>query len=227
MRLHVALKFSIALLVALCPALAAAAELRLGVCAQDISPQTFPVHVSGDFFDRTADRVVMPLHARTFVLDDGTTKVVMCIIDSCGVGREMLDEIKALASKKTGITSISTSPSSTHVRHSIVQLPSTGPTWSTESVIASWIFGSTSRRAARISRTSCVRYEPRRLRHFCNIGSAGSNVGLVWSKRGSARMSTPWRRFISSTMIGLNPYWSPCSGGGRSWLASLRSDATR
>lgn len=117
MRSKIVPHVSFALLVALCPAIASAA-LRLGVYAQDISPQKFPVHVSGDFFDRTAGRVVSPLHARSFVLDDGTTKIVMCVIDSCGVGREMLDEIKALASKKTGIPVERMMLSATHTHSS-------------------------------------------------------------------------------------------------------------
>ena len=101
----------------LCPAVALA-ELRVGVYAQDISPQKYPVVVNGDFFNRTADRLNRPLHARCFVLDDGRTKVVMGIIDSCGVGREMLDEIKALASKATGIPVERMMLSSTHTHSS-------------------------------------------------------------------------------------------------------------
>jgi hypothetical protein len=104
----------LSVVVTLLTAPVASAELRLGVYAQDITPQKFPVHVSGDFFDRTADRVVAPLHARTFVLDDGTTKLVMCVIDSCGVGREMLDEIKVLASAATGIPAERMMLSATH-----------------------------------------------------------------------------------------------------------------
>ena len=92
----------IVILIGLWPA-AAAAGLRVGAYAQDISPETFPVVYNGDFFTHSADKVTAPLYARTLVLDDGKTRVVMCVIDSCGVGREMLDEIKARASKSTGI----------------------------------------------------------------------------------------------------------------------------
>ena len=93
----------LALAVFALPPAPARAELRLGVYAQDISPQTFPVVVSGDFFNRTAGRLNRPLHARCYVLDDGNTRVVVGIIDSCGVDRKTLDEVKALASKSTGI----------------------------------------------------------------------------------------------------------------------------
>ena len=106
-----------AVIVTLSPSLALAA-LRVGVHAQDISPQKLPVYVSGDFFNRTADRVVTPIHARSFVIDDGTTRIVMCIIDSCGVGREMLDEIKKRASKATGIPTDRMMLSATHTHSS-------------------------------------------------------------------------------------------------------------
>jgi hypothetical protein len=105
--------FTAAVVALFCPALARA-ELRLGVYAQDISPQKLPVNVSGDFFNRTADTIHMPLHARCFVLDDGKTKIAMGIIDSCGLGRPTLDAAKALASKSTGIPADRIMLSATH-----------------------------------------------------------------------------------------------------------------
>ncbi len=82
----------------------AGAFFVLSMFAQDISPQKSGARqrrllrqhgrAGGD-----------ALHARSFVLDDGTTKIEMCVIYCCGVGRDMLDEIKALASTTTGIRS--------------------------------------------------------------------------------------------------------------------------
>ena len=43
------------------------------------------------------------LHARALVLSDGTTRVAVVVVDSCMVGRPLLDEAKALAARRTGI----------------------------------------------------------------------------------------------------------------------------
>ena len=125
MRPHPILYFVPAIVALLCPALARA-ELRVGVYAQDISPKTYPVIVNGDFFSRTANRLNRPLHARCFVLDDGETKVVMGVIDSCGAGREILDEIKVLASKATGIPVERMMLSCTHTHSAPALGPSLG-----------------------------------------------------------------------------------------------------
>ena len=77
--------------------------LRAGACALDISPQTFPVLVSGGFLSQTADQVHDPLHARCLVLDDGDTKLAIAVVDTLMMSREMLDQVKAAASKSTGI----------------------------------------------------------------------------------------------------------------------------
>src|SRR5688572_6175397 len=83
MRLHlldyIAAAATVALILFPAPVVA---DLHLGVHAQDITPQKLPVNVSGDFYNRTADRINRPLYARSFVLDDGKMKIVLCVIDS-------------------------------------------------------------------------------------------------------------------------------------------------
>ena len=76
---------------------------RAGAHAIDITPKTFPVVVNGGMSERTATKVVDPLHARCLVLDDGTIQIAFAIVDNCVIPRPLLDEAKALAHKATGI----------------------------------------------------------------------------------------------------------------------------
>jgi hypothetical protein len=78
-------------------------HLRVGAFAMDVTPTHFPVIVNGMFEERMADRDVDPLFARAFVLEDGTTRIAIAVVDSCMLPRELLDAAKAEASKHTGI----------------------------------------------------------------------------------------------------------------------------
>ena len=80
---------------------AAPPQFRAGAYAQDVTPEKFPVSVNGGFSDRTANTAHDPIHARCLVLDDGTTKLAIVVVDSCMVPRELMDAAKALAEKKT------------------------------------------------------------------------------------------------------------------------------
>lgn len=91
-----------------------AGGLRVGAAAVDITPSRLPVLVNGGFFSRTADKVRAPLHARALVLDDGRTQIGIVVVDTCLMGREFLDEVKALGEKATGIPSNRLLISATH-----------------------------------------------------------------------------------------------------------------
>ncbi len=84
-------------------AAAPAQQLRVGVAVVDISPQHFPAIVSGGFFERTADRLQDPLHARALVLDDGTLRLALVVVDNLMMSRKLLDQAKLTASRTTGI----------------------------------------------------------------------------------------------------------------------------
>ncbi len=88
--------------------------LRAGACAINISPKKLPVIVSGSFFSRTANAVRDPLHARCLVLDDGTTRVAIVVVDTLFLSRELLDAVKAAAAKSTGIPAERMLISATH-----------------------------------------------------------------------------------------------------------------
>jgi neutral ceramidase len=78
-------------------------KFRAGAFAMDIVPSTFPVSVNGGMQDRQAKTAHDRLHARTVVLDDGTTKIALVVCDSCMIPRDIIDAAKALARKETGI----------------------------------------------------------------------------------------------------------------------------
>lgn len=92
----------------------ASGELRAGAAVVDITPEKLPVLVSGGFLSRSADSVKTPLNARALVLDDGRDKLAIVIVDICMMPRDMIDEAKQLASKRTGIRADRMLVASTH-----------------------------------------------------------------------------------------------------------------
>ncbi len=103
-------RYAVLLLAAL-PALAA---LRAGAAASDITPQEWPVRLIGNFGLNPADSAHDPLHARALVLDDGSSRIAIVLIDSCYVKREEMDRAKDLAARKTGIPASHILISATH-----------------------------------------------------------------------------------------------------------------
>ena len=93
---------------------AAVPSFRAGAHAVDISPTNFPVRVNAMFTERAADKVVDPLFAKALVLDDGTTRLVLCVVDTCMMPRDLIDRAKADASKVTGIPTERMLVSATH-----------------------------------------------------------------------------------------------------------------
>lgn len=87
---------------------------RAGAHAQSIDPPTYPVIVNGMFEARQATRSYDPLHARCLVLDDGTTRVAIAVVDSCILPRQVCDEAKRLAAPRTGIPADRILISATH-----------------------------------------------------------------------------------------------------------------
>ena len=87
---------------------------RAGAANVDVSPQKFPVVSSGGFLERMGHELKDPLHARGLVLDDGSTRVAICVVDNLMMSREMLDRAKAAASGSTGIPTERMLISATH-----------------------------------------------------------------------------------------------------------------
>jgi len=76
---------------------------RAGAFAMSVTPTKFPISVNGGMSDRMVTRANDPLHARCLVLDDGKTKLAIVVVDSCMMPRELVEDAKAQAAKKTGI----------------------------------------------------------------------------------------------------------------------------
>ncbi len=76
---------------------------RAGASVVDIAPDSFPVRVNAMFTERSADSVADPLFAKALALDDGTNRLVFCVVDTCMMPRELIDRAKAEASRATGL----------------------------------------------------------------------------------------------------------------------------
>jgi hypothetical protein len=77
--------------------------LRAGAYGIDITPEKLPVIVSGGFLEGTANKVRDRLYARCLVLDDGTARLAIVVVDTLFMPRRLLDIAKAMAAKTTGI----------------------------------------------------------------------------------------------------------------------------
>ncbi len=88
--------------------------LSRGAATVDIAPQKFPVIVNGGFLKAQATRLKDPILARCVVLDDGSTRLAIVVVDTCMMPRELIDRAKAIAREKTGIPTERMLISATH-----------------------------------------------------------------------------------------------------------------
>ena len=92
----------------------AAKHLRAGAAAVDITPREFPLNMPGGHSANMAGSAHDPLNARALVLDDGATVLAMVVVDNLGAGPDVLNEVKEIAAKETGIPLDKMLISSTH-----------------------------------------------------------------------------------------------------------------
>lgn len=95
-------------------AIAADAPFRAGAATVDITPPHLPSIVAGGFLEARAAQVHDPLHARCITLDDGRTKIVFAIVDTCMMPQALIDEAKRLASERSRIPADHMMVSATH-----------------------------------------------------------------------------------------------------------------
>src|SRR5688572_6600453 len=88
--------------------------LRAGWHAEDITAKTFPCSVTGSMRGNFAKAVTDPMHARAFALHDGKTAIILCVVDSCMIPREICEAAKAIAARQTGVPSAQILISATH-----------------------------------------------------------------------------------------------------------------
>ena len=101
---------------------------RAGASCVDITPKQLPAVVSGGFLERTAAEVKDPLHARAVVLDDGSTRLAICVVDTLLMPRDLVDKAKQIAAKATGIPTdrMLVAATHTHCAPSVVGALGTG-----------------------------------------------------------------------------------------------------
>jgi putative membrane-bound dehydrogenase-like protein len=105
--------YAIILLVSLSLASATIAQaeerkiFRAGAAVVDITPPDIgpdnPSIIAGSFLEGTATSVHAPLFVRTLVLDDGGTRIVMSVVDTCMMTQSLIDQAKLMASQRCGI----------------------------------------------------------------------------------------------------------------------------
>ena len=96
---------------------ASAAEgraFRTGASVVDITPTNYPVLVNAMFTERSATNATDPLEVRALALDDGDTRLVLAVVDTCMIARDLIDRAKEQASQATGIPTDKMLVSATH-----------------------------------------------------------------------------------------------------------------
>jgi hypothetical protein len=95
-------------------AIAAAPVFRAGAAAIDITPSKLPVRIAGGFLEKTGTTITDRLHVRCVALDDGRTKIVFAIVDTCMMTQSLIDAAKQLATGPSGIPTERMMVSATH-----------------------------------------------------------------------------------------------------------------
>lgn len=90
------------------------AEFKAGVAVVDVTPQKLPVIVNGGMTSRSIDKVKTRVFARAMVLSDDDIQIAIVVVDSCMMGRVLLDDVKALTKIQTGIPTDRILISATH-----------------------------------------------------------------------------------------------------------------
>lgn len=95
---------------------------RAGAATSNITPW-LGVSISGGFQDLKARHVHDELHARCLVLDDGETRLAFALVDVALLGRELIDEAKALIREHTGIPPTHVLVAATHTHSAPTTIP--------------------------------------------------------------------------------------------------------
>ncbi len=86
---------------------------RAGAATSNITPH-LGVSINGNMQDGKATHIHDELHARCLALDDGTTKLVLVVCDSCMIPREVFDAAKKMVHEATGLPLENMMMSATH-----------------------------------------------------------------------------------------------------------------
>lgn len=94
--------------------LGAAEQLRAGAALTDITPTKLPSPVNGNMNARFTSNVSDRMHARAIALHDGRSELILCVVDSCMIPRELCESAKQIASRATGVPANRMLISATH-----------------------------------------------------------------------------------------------------------------
>ncbi|MCD6050378.1 MAG: Neutral/alkaline non-lysosomal ceramidase, partial [Verrucomicrobia bacterium] len=86
---------------------------RAGAATSNITPH-LGVSINGNMQDGKATHIHDELHARCLALDDGQTKLVLVVCDSCMIPREVFDAAKKMVHEATGLPLENMMMSATH-----------------------------------------------------------------------------------------------------------------
>ena len=89
-------------------------RFRAGAAKADITPTSWPTPMAGTFSENLAHKAWDPLNVRAIVLDDGTTKIAIAVINSCYCPRSLCDEAKRRIEESIGICADHVMASATH-----------------------------------------------------------------------------------------------------------------
>jgi neutral ceramidase len=95
------------------PAAEAPRGFRAGAATSNITPR-LGISINGNMQDKPAAHIHDDLHARCLALDDGATRLVFVVCDSCMIPREVFDQAKAVIEKATGVPASHMMMSATH-----------------------------------------------------------------------------------------------------------------
>ncbi len=90
------------------------AEFKAGSAITDVTPKKLPVLVNGSMVSRSIDAVKTPVNARSLAFTDGEETIVLVVVDSCMIPRDLNDKAKALAAAKAKIKPENILISATH-----------------------------------------------------------------------------------------------------------------
>jgi neutral ceramidase len=97
---------------------------KAGAATSNITPE-LGSSINGGFQDGKAVFIHDELHARCLALDDGQTKLVLVVADSCVIGRGIFDDAKRMVNEATGLPMENMMMSATH-SHSCGTLQAVG-----------------------------------------------------------------------------------------------------
>lgn len=96
---------------------------KAGAHAEPVTPERLPSPVNGSMRGAFADSVHDPMYARSLALHDGGQELIICVVDSCMVPREVCDEARRIASKETGLPPSRMLISATHTHSAATMTP--------------------------------------------------------------------------------------------------------